>query len=431
MTEALLGFAAMLALIMLQVPVAFAMALVGLVGTALIRNWDSAYAMAGSMVYESGFQYTLSVLPLFILMGNFITQARLSKELYNAAHAFLGHRRGGLSLSTILACGGFSAVCGSSLATAATMSKVAYPEMRRFGYDPALATGSIAAGGTLGILLPPSIVMVVYCILTEQSIGKMFAAGLIPGALAILLYLLASAWVTWRNPAAGPAAGERQGWALRWQAIKKVWGLLVLFGIVMGGIYGGIFTSTEAAGIGAFGAMLFSLLRGTLTWRSLSEVLIESTQTTGMLFMVIIGALLFANFINFTSLPDDLKMLVMQFDLSPYTVIILISLLYIVLGAVLESMSMILLTVPVFYPLVQYLGFDLIWFGIIVVVVTEISFITPPFGMNVIVLRSLLPEVPLATIYRGVMPFVFADIIRLAILIAFPVLSLYLPRYLG
>ena len=199
----------------------------------------------------------------------------------------------------------------------------------------------------------------------------------------------------------------------------------------MGGIYGGIFTSTEAAGIGAFGAMLFSLLRGTLTWRSLSEVLIESTQTTGMLFMVIIGALLFANFINFTSLPDDLKALVMQFDLSPYTVIILISLLYIVLGAVLESMSMILLTVPVFYPLVQYLGFDLIWFGIIVVVVTEISFITPPFGMNVIVLRSLLPEVPLATMYRGVMPFVFADIIRLAILIAFPVLSLYLPRYLG
>lgn len=431
MTEALLGFAAMLALIMLQVPVAFAMALVGLVGTALIRNWDSAYAMAGSMVYESGFQYTLSVLPLFILMGNFITQARLSKELYNAAHAFLGHRRGGLSLSTILACGGFSAVCGSSLATAATMSKVAYPEMRRFGYDPALATGSIAAGGTLGILLPPSIVMVVYCILTEQSIGKMFAAGLIPGALAILLYLLASAWVTWCNPNAGPAAGERQGWAVRWQAIKQVWGLLVLFGIVMGGIYGGIFTSTEAAGIGAFGAMLFSLLRGTLTWRSLSEVLIESTQTTGMLFMVIIGALLFANFINFTSLPDDLKAMVMQFDLSPYTVIILISLLYIVLGAVLESMSMILLTVPVFYPLVQYLGFDLIWFGIIVVVVTEISFITPPFGMNVIVLRSLLPEVPLATMYRGVMPFVFADIIRLAILIAFPVLSLYLPRYLG
>lgn len=431
MTEALFGFGAMLVLIMLQVPVAFAMALVGLVGTALIRNWSSAYAMAGSMIYESGFQYTLSVLPLFILMGNFITQSRLSKELYSAAHAFLGHRRGGLSLSTILACGGFSAVCGSSLATAATMSKVAYPEMRRFGYDPGLATGSIAAGGTLGILLPPSIVMVVYCILTEQSIGKMFAAGIIPGILAVGLYLLASAWVTWRNPEAGPAAGNRQNWAARWQALKQVRGLLILFGIVMGGIYGGVFTSTEAAGIGAFGAMIFSLIRGTLNWRSLSEVLVESTQTTGMLFMVIIGALLFANFINFTTLPDDLKGLITQFDISPFMVIILISILYIVLGAILESMSMILLTVPVFYPLVQHLGFDLIWFGIIVVVVTEISFITPPFGMNVIVLRSLIPEVSLATMYKGVMPFFLADVVRLAILLAFPVLSLFLPRYLG
>lgn len=431
MTEALIGFAVMLLLIMLQVPVAFAMAAVGLGGMALIRNWDAAYAMAGSMVYESGFQYTLSVLPLFILMGNFITQAKLSKDLYGAAHAFLGHKRGGLAMSTIVACGGFSAVCGSSLATAATMSKVAYPEMRRFGYDPGLASGAIAAGGTLGILLPPSIVMVVYCILTEQSIGKMFAAGLLPGILAIALYLLAAKWVTWRRPEAGPSAGERLGWGARMHALKQVWGILLLFGVVMGGIYGGVFTSTEAAGIGAVGGMLFALLRGTLNWRGLSEVLVESVRTTGMLFMILIGAMLFANFINFTSLPDDLKNLVMRWELNPFAVILAICVLYIILGMVLESMSMILLTVPIFYPLVQYLGFDLIWFGIIVVVVTEISFITPPFGMNVIVLRSLLPEVPMRTMYRGVMPFVVADLVRLGVLIAFPVISLFLPRFLG
>lgn len=431
MTEALIGFAVMLLLIMLQVPVAFAMALVGLGGMAVIRSWDAAYAMAGSMIYESGFQYTLSVLPLFILMGNFITQARLSKQLYAAAHSFLGHKRGGLAMSTIVACGGFSAVCGSSLATAATMSKVAYPEMRRFGYDPGLATGSIAAGGTLGILLPPSIVMVVYCILTEQSIGKMFAAGILPGLLAITLYLMAARWVTWRRPEAGPSAGAPKSWPERGRALKEVWGILILFGVVMGGIYGGVFTSTEAAGIGAFGAMLFCVIRRTLTWRGLSEVLVESARTTGMLFMILIGAMLFANFINFTSLPDDLKDLVLRFDLSPFAVIVAICILYVILGVVLESMSMILLTVPIFYPLVQFLGFDLIWFGIIVVVVTEISFITPPFGMNVIVLRSLLPEVSLSTMYRGVAPFVVADLIRLAILIIFPAISLFLPKYLG
>jgi len=431
MTEALMGLAVMLALILMQVPVAFAMALVGLGGMALIRSPDAAWAMAGSMIVESGFQYTLSVLPLFILMGNFITQARLSRELYAAANAFLGHRRGGLVMSTIVACGGFSAVCGSSLATAATLSKVAYPEMRRFGYDPGLASGAIAAGGTLGILLPPSIVMVVYCLLTEQSIGKMFAAGLLPGLLAIALYLLAARWVTWRRPDAAPSSGVRMPWAQRMQALKGIWGILLIFTVVMGGIYGGIFSSTEAAGMGAFGAMLFALLRKTLGWRGLSTVLLESARTTGMLFMILIGAMLFANFINFTTLPDDLKALVMRFELSPLVVIIAICMLYVLMGMVLESMSMILLTVPIFYPLVQYLGFDLIWFGIIVVVVTEISFITPPFGMNVIVLRSLLPDVPMSVMYRGVMPFVAADILRLAILIALPVISLWLPGFIG
>src|SRR5690606_34808370 len=430
MTEALIGFAAMLLLIFLRVPVAFSMALVGFIGVGIMRNWPSAYAMTGAVVRESGFQYLLSVLPLFILMGNFITQAKLSKELYAAAYAFLGHRKGGLAMSTVVACGGFGAVCGSSLATAATMSKVAYPEMRRLGYSRALASGSIAAGGTLGILIPPSVVMVVYAILTEQSIGKMFAAGILPGILAVGCYLLAVRWTIWRKPESGPP-GERMGWPERLGALRDVWGVLALFALVMGGIYGGVFSSTEAAGIGACGAFLFALLRRRLTWQVLSEVLVESARTTGMLFMVLIGALLFASFINFTSLPGDLQDWVQRFNIDPMIVILLICAIYIVLGAVLESMSMVLLTVPIFYPLVQHLGFDLIWFGIIVVVVTEISFITPPVGMNVMVLKSLLPDVSMTTLYRGVIPFVVADIVRLAVLLAFPVISLLLPRYLG
>jgi len=430
MTEALIGFAAMLALIFLRVPVAFSMALVGFVGVGIMRNWPSAYAMTGAVVRESGFQYLLSVLPLFILMGNFITRARLSKELYTAAYAFLGHRKGGLAMSTVVACGGFGAVCGSSLATAATMSKVAYPEMRRLGYSRELASGSIAAGGTLGILIPPSVVMVVYAILTEQSIGKMFAAGILPGLLAVGCYLLAVRWTIWRKPESGPP-GERMGWPERLGALRDVWGVLALFALVMGGIYGGVFSSTEAAGIGACGAFLFALLRRRLTWQVLSEVLVESARTTGMLFMVLIGALLFASFINFTSLPGDLQDWVQRFNIDPMIVILLICAIYIVLGAVLESMSMVLLTVPIFYPLVQHLGFDLIWFGIIVVVVTEISFITPPVGMNVMVLKSVLPDVSMTTLYRGVIPFVVADIFRLAVLLAFPVISLLLPRYLG
>lgn len=428
MTESLIALAAMLVLVFARVPVAFAMALVGFIGLGLLRNWNSAYAMAGSVIYESGFQYLLSVLPLFILMGNFVTKSRMSRELYAAAHALLGHRRGGLAMSTVLACGGFGAICGSSLATAATMAKVAYPEMRRLGYSEELATGSIAAGGTLGILIPPSIIMVVYCLLTEQSIGKMFAAGVLPGIVAICCYLLAVNWVVRRDPKAGPK-GERSTWPQIRQALARVWAVLALIAMLMGGIYGGVFTPAEAAGIGAFLGFLFALFRKSLTWAGFVDVVVESAKTTGMIFMVMIGALMLANFINFTSLPQDLLEAVEHFQLNPLVVIVIICLIYIVLGCVLESMSMILLTVPVFYPLVQALGFDLIWFGIIVVTVTEISFITPPFGMNVFVLRGVLPNVSTPTIFRGVMPFVVSDFFRIAILIAFPAISLYLPSF--
>jgi len=428
-TEALLGLGAMMLLALAGLPIAFAMGLVGFFGLAIVRGWNPALASAGTLMYETGFSYTLSVVPLFILMGNFVSRAGLSQELFRAAYAFIGHWRGGLAMSTIVACAGFGSICGSSIATAATMARVAYPSMRQFGYSDALACGAIASGGTLGILIPPSVIMVIYALMTEVNIGAMFAAGLIPGVLATLLLMVAVAWQTWRDPKSGPR-GERTPWRERLRALQGVWGVIVLFVIVMGGIYGGVFTATEGASIGAFGAFVFALARRALTWRTLVEVLVESARTTAMLFGILIGALIFANFVNFTSMPDDLKNFVSQFQVHPMAVIVAICAIYVLLGTAMEELSMILLTVPVLFPLVVHLGFDPIWFGILVVVVVEIGLISPPVGMNLFVLRTLLPHVSTMTLYRGVAPFVVADAIRLAILIAFPVISTWLPGIL-
>jgi len=471
-SDALLAFAAMLALTFLRVPIAFAMGTVGIGGIVLMKGWAPAMAMATQVTYETGFSYLFSVVPLFILMGTFVTRAGMAEELYAACYAFIGHLRGGLAMATIAACGGFGAICGSSLATAATMSQVAMPQMRRFGYSNALGAGCIAAGGTLGILIPPSTVLVLYGIITSTSIGKLFAAGVLPGLVGILFYILAVRWTTWRDPGSGPP-GERLSWQERFATLRGMGAFLVLalalaalarlrviesddalvlgafgtmalafvyrgvisvialFALVMGGIYGGIFTPTEAAGVGATGAFAFALARRRLTLKSLLGVLTEAARTTSMLFVILIGAMMFANYINYTSMPGDLRDFVNRFELSPITVIAAICLIYIVLGCVLESISMILLTVPVFYPLVQHLGYDLVWFGIIVVVVTEISLITPPVGMNVFVLRTLLPDVPTSTVFRGVLPFIVADFFRLSLLVAFPAISLLLPRYMG
>ena len=429
MTEALLGLGAMMLLALAGLPIAFAMGLVGFFGLAIVRGWNPALASAGTLMYETGFSYTLSVVPLFILMGNFVSRAGLSQELFRAAYAFIGHWRGGLAMSTIVACAGFGSICGSSIATAATMARVAYPSMRQFGYSDALACGAIASGGTLGILIPPSVIMVIYALMTEVNIGAMFAAGLIPGVLATLLLMVAVAWQTWRDPKSGPC-GERTPWPERLRALQGVWGVIVLFVVVMGGIYGGVFTATEGASIGAFGAFVFALARRALTWRTLVEVLVESSRTTAMLFGILIGALIFANFVNFTSMPDDLKNFVSQFQVHPMAVIVAICAIYVLLGTAMEELSMILLTVPVLFPLGVHLGFDPIWFGILVVVVVEIGLISPPVGMNLFVLRTLLPHVSTMTLYRGVTPFVVADVIRLAILIAFPVISTWLPGVL-
>jgi C4-dicarboxylate transporter, DctM subunit len=351
----------------------------------------------------------------------------MSNELFRAAYAFIGHLRGGLAMATVLACAGFGSVCGSSIATAATMAKVAYPSMKRFGYSDALATGSIATGGTLGILIPPSTIMVIYGIFTETNIGKLFAAGILPGLLATALLCVGVAYVTWRDPKAGPP-GERAGWRERWISLRDIWPVAVLFVFVMGGIYGGVFTATEGAGMGAFGAMAFALWRRALSWRALYGCLLESARTTAMIFLILIGALMFAEFVNITTMPNDLKAFVEHFNLSPIMVVAGICAIYVILGTAMEELSMILLTIPVFFPLVvTHLGFDPVWFGILIVVVVEIGLISPPVGMNLFVLKTLIPEVSTGTVFRGVTPFVIADVVRLAILVAFPVISLWLP----
>lgn len=434
------GFAVLLVLILvLRVPIAFAMGVVGFFGFAVLNGlswdnfatyrWSVPLSMAANRIIDTVQDYGLSIILLFILMGNLITRSGLAKELYTASYAFLGHRKGGLAMATVVACGGFSAVCGSSLATAATMSKVAMPPMRRYGYSDSLATASIAAGGTLGILIPPSVILIIYGLLTETSIRELFAAGLLPGILGIFLYLLAVRYTVWRDPAAGPA-GTRMSWPERFRALVGVRGILGLFILVMGGIYLGVFTPTEAAGVGAGGAFVIAMFRRSLTWTSLFQTLAESARTSATLFAIVIGALIFSDFVNRAGLPHLLVGFVQGMDVSPMTVMFAILLIYIVLGMVFESLSMLLLTIPVFYPLVADLGFDLVWFGIVAVVVTEISLITPPVGMNVFVLSAVLKDIKTGTIFKGILPFWGADMVRLALIVAFAQISLWLPQLL-
>ena len=426
MTTALLGFLAVFALAFLRIPLAVAMSVVGLVGLGLLRGWQPAYASTSQVIFETGFHYVLSVIPLFVLMGNFVARAGMAKELFTAANAFVGHRRGGLAMASIIASGGFGSICGSSIATAATMTRVACPEMKAHGYKSTLATGAIASGGTLGILIPPSTVLVIYGIITETDIGKLFVAGILPGIVAIVCLCLAVVFVTWRDPSAGPPA-ERFSWRERVAALRGIWGVALLFALVIGGIYGGVFTATEGAGVGAAGAFLFALLRGTLSLRVLLDILIESTRTTAMLFMILIGAMIFTNFINFTSMPAELRDYVLQFSPSPLMVIVMMMGIYLVLGMVMEELAIVLLTIPVFFPIVVGLGFDPVWFGILILTVVEIGMISPPVGLNLFVINSLLPSVNLGILYRGAWPFVAADVVRLGILIAFPIISLWLP----
>lgn len=426
MIEALIGFAVIFGLAVMRVPLAFAMGLVGFGGIAISRGLDPALASTAQVVYETGFAYTLSVIPLFILMGNFVARAGLAHELFQAAYAFIGHVRGGLAHATVAACAGFGAICGSSIATAATMSKVAYPSMRKLGYSASLSTGVMAAGGTLGIMIPPSTIMVIYGIITETSIGKLFAAGVIPGVLTALMLMTGISIMTARDPEHAPP-GERTSWPDRWKALRGIWGVVVLVFVVLGGIYGGFFTATEGAGFGAAGAFLFALARRRLTWRVLFGVLVESARTTAMLFTLLIAATLFANFVNFTTMPGDLKEWITHLGLSPTMIIAAMMLIYVVLGTVMEELTMVLLTIPLFFPIVTSLGFDPVWFGVMIVMIVQIGLISPPVGMNLFVLNALLPGVGLGQIFRGCWPFVLVLVIMLGLLIAFPQISLWLP----
>ncbi|ORE95639.1 TRAP dicarboxylate transporter subunit DctM [Stappia sp. 22II-S9-Z10] len=419
------GMAILVALMMMGVPIAFAMMAVGVGGVASIIGIGPALSLLGQTYFDNARNYSLSVLPLFLMMGNFVMQSGIAGDLYTAAHAWLRHRRGGLAMATIVACGGFSSVCGSSLATAATMSKIALPSMRRFGYPDSLSTASIAAGGTLGILIPPSVILIFYGIMTSQDIGALFLAGVVPGLVGVVLYVAA---VRIAIAAGGIELPREEPLPLgqRIRALKGVSGALLLFAFVMGGIYFGVFTVTEAAGCGAAGALVLTIARGRLAPRETFATLFETAKMTAMMFFILFGALTFANYVTLSGMTTDLREALGLLS-SPLAIIVTMFGIYIVLGCVLESLSMIVLTVPIFYPVAQAAGFDLVWFGIFVVVATEISYITPPVGMNAFVLTSVNKGLKLGTVFRGLVPFVAMDMVRVALLIAVPGLALFLP----
>ena len=424
----ILGLILVIVLITLGLPIAFSMATIGFLGLVFIIGIEPSLAMVGQIFFDNGMNYTLSILPLFLLMGNFVVKAGLADELYSAANAWLRHKKGGLAMATIIACGGFSSVCGSSLATAATMAKIALPSMKKFGYPDSLATGAIAAGGTLGILIPPSMILVIYGIITSQDIGQLFLAGIIPGLLGIIGYIVAVKISIYLNKNSFTIQSNLP-FINKIKSLKGVIGILSLFTIVMGGIYTGIFTATEAAGVGAFGSLLIVIIKKKISIKTFYETLIETAKITTMLFFLLFGAIIFSNFINLAGLPNDLKSFLSLFDFNLYTLLIGIFILYLILGMILESLSMMMLTVPIFYPLVQEMGGNLIWFGILVVVAVEISLITPPIGLNVHVLKTIVKDkVSLRTIFKGVTPFVAMDIIRIIILLLIPGITLFLPN---
>jgi tripartite ATP-independent transporter DctM subunit len=420
-----LGFAAVLALIALRVPVAIAMGVVGAVGYGLVFGWSTLGFVLGRAPFESVYPDSLTVVPLFIMMGVFAAHGGLSRSLYNLVTALIGHWRGGLAMATVGACAVFGAVCGSAIATAATMGRVAMPEMRRMGYDDRLASASVAAGGTLGVMIPPSILFVIYGLMTEQSIGKLFAAGILPGILGMLLYMAAIRLWTGRRPELGRAA-PRAGGRERRASLLQVWPVLVLFGVVLGGMYAGFFSPSEAAGVGAFGAILLSWARGQMDRVSFLRAVQETATTTGMIFMILIGAGIFNYFISATGLTDQLIQVVKDTGLSPWTIMALLMLMYFILGALMDELAMMLLTVGPVFKLVVALGFDPIWFGVMLVTVCEIGMILPPVGINLFVIQSIA-NIPLATVVRGIFPFVAADTIRLAIIALIPALATWLP----
>ncbi len=427
---AILGFIALFALMLLRVPVGMAMGLVGVSGFSYLVGATPALKLVGQTSMRTVTDYTFGVIPMFLLMGTFVSNSGMSRELFRAANGFVGHLRGGLGIATVAACGGFAAICGSSVATAATFSAVAYPEMRRFGYPQSFATGVIAAGGTLGAMLPPSTVLAVYGIITEQDIGKLFIAGIIPGLLAMTMYMATIALIGYFRPGFLPK-GTHTTWRERFAGLKNIWAPVLLFVFVIGGLYGlpflPRFTPTEAGGVGATGAFLIGVATGRLDKDKILTSLLQATRTAAAVFTVLIGALIFGYFLTVTQTPQKVTEFLTGLGLGSYGVLALIMVMYLVLGCLMDAMAMIILTVPIIFPVISHLGFDPIWFGVIIVMTVELGLIHPPVGMNVFVIKSVVKDVSFATIFRGVIPFVATDLIRLVILIAFPLLATWLP----
>jgi C4-dicarboxylate transporter DctM subunit len=426
---ALIGFVALFALMLVRVPVGMAMGLVGVSGFAYLVNGDAALKIIGHTSMRTVTDYTFGIIPMFLLMGAFVSNSGMSRELFRAANSFVGHFRGGLGIATIAACAGFAAISGSSVATAATFATVAYPEMRRYNYPQSFATGVIAAGGTLGAMLPPSTVLAVYGIITEQDIGKLFIAGIIPGLLAATMDMLTVVAIGRLRPDFLPVA-PRHSWKERLIGLRDVWAMLLLFIFVIGGLYGGLFTPTEAGGVGAIGALLIGVARRKLTGVEIRRSLLQAVRTAAAVLTVLIGALLFGYFLTVTQTPQKVTAFLTALGLGRYGVLALIMLMYIVLGCLMDSLAMIILTIPIIFPVIVQLGFDPIWFGVIIVMTVELGLIHPPVGMNVFVIKSVVQEVTFSTIFRGVLPFIVTDLIRLVILIAFPILALWLPSHM-
>src|ERR1700750_3385178 len=426
---AALGFVALFALILLRVPVGMAMGLVGVVGYASIVGLAPALKMVGQTSMRTVTDYTFGVIPMFLLMGAFVSASGMSRELFRAANSFVGHWRGGLGLATIAACAGFAAISGSSVATAATFATVAYPEMRRYDYPQSFAAGVIAAGGTLGAIFPPSTVLAVYGLITQQDIGKLFIAGILPGLLAVSMYMMTIAAIGVVRPGFLPA-GPRRTWSERVSSVRDVWATMLLFLFVIGGLYGGLFTPTEAGGMGAGGAFLIGVLRGKLDRTEIRRSLLQATRTAAAVFTVLIGALLFGYFLTVTQTPQKVTEFLTGLGIGRYGLLALIMLMYLVLGCLMDSLAMVILTVPIIFPVMLHLGFDPIWFGIIIVMTVELGLIHPPVGMIVFVIKSVVQEVSFSTIFKGVLPFIVTDLIRLIILISFPILALWLPSHM-
>jgi len=426
-TVAVLGFIILFVLMLLRVPVGMAMGLVGIAGFGYLTGLSPALKLVGQTTMRTVTDYTFGVIPMFLLMGAFVSVSGISRELFRAANTFVGHWRGGLGIATIAACGGFAAISGSSVATAATFSAVAYPEMRRFNYPQSFATGVIAVGGTLGAMLPPSTVLAVYGIITQQDIGKLFIAGIIPGLLAIAMHMITIAIIGRVRPGFLPA-GKKTPWSERASAIRDVWSPMLLFVFVIGGLYGGLFIPTEAGAVGAVGAFLIGVARGKLNGEGILQSLLQATRTAAAVFTVLIGALCFGYFLTITQTPQHVTQFLTGLGIGSYGVLALILLMYLVLGCLMDAMAMIILTVPIVFPVITALGFDPIWFGVIIVMTVELGLIHPPVGMNVFVIKSVIKDVNMSTIFVGVLPFVVTDLIRLLILILFPLLATWLPQ---